>query len=61
MIKTFVLILFVHVGAIGDGNSNAITAVPGFKSEAECIQAGKKAKELVSGTVKALSYVCVAQ
>lgn len=58
---TWILILLVHVGMIGSGNSNAITNVPGFATEADCIAAGRQAKALVSGTVKALEFACVAQ
>lgn len=58
---SWVLILFVHVGAMGDGNSNALTNVPGFATQAECEVAGKQSKKLTSGTVKSLEYVCVQQ
>lgn len=56
---TFILIIFAHVGALGDGNSNALTSVPGFQTEAACIAAGKKAKTLANGTVKSIDFVCV--
>ena len=58
---TWILILFAHVGAMGSGNSNALTSVPGFASQAECSDAGKAAKALVAGTVKEISYACVRQ
>jgi hypothetical protein len=58
---TWVLILLVHVGPMGDGNSNSLTNVPGFRSQQECNAAGQAAKRLVSGTMKELEYVCVAQ
>lgn len=58
---TWILLLFVHVGPLGDGNSNAITSVPGFTSAGACEQAGRKAGGLVNGTVKKLEYVCVEQ
>lgn len=58
---TWVLILFAHVGVAGSGNSNALTSVPGFKTQAECAAAGKTAQQLVRGTVKELEYVCVSQ
>jgi hypothetical protein len=58
---TFVLILFFHVGAMGNGNSNAVDSVPGFKSSEECLAAGAQAKKLVSGTVKELNFACVKQ
>lgn len=57
----WILILFFHVGPMGNGNSNAVTNVPGFKSEESCRQAGQKAKGLVSGTVKEMEFVCVQQ
>ena len=56
---TYTLILFFHVGAMGNGNSNATTVVDGFASHKECMEAGKEAKGLVSGSVKKLEYVCV--
>lgn len=57
----WILIIFVHVGAMGSGNSNALTNVPGFKSQAECVAAGNAAKALTDGTVKDLRFVCVRQ
>ena len=56
---TWILILFAHVGPLGDGNSNALTSVSGFKSTQACLQAGRDAKNLVSGTVKKIEFVCV--
>jgi len=56
---TWVLILFAHVGALGSGNSNALTHVPGFKSEDSCIVAGRKSKLLAQGSYKEISFVCV--
>lgn len=56
---TWVLILFAHVGMMGNGNSNALTNVPGFKSEDSCIAAGRRAKLLANGSVKQISFVCV--
>lgn len=58
---TWVLIIFAHVGVMGDGNSNALTSVPGFGSQQECTQAGDAAKKLAKGTVKAIDFVCVQQ
>ena len=54
----FVLILFAHVGPLGDGNSNALT-VAEFTSQERCQAAGKAAKKLVSGTVQQMEYACV--
>jgi len=54
---TFILILFAHVGVMGNGNSNALTTQE-FSSQQTCITAGQAAKKLVSGTVKQIEYVC---
>lgn len=59
--KTFVLIIFAHVGAMGDGNSNALTSVSGFATKQECQVAGDAAKTLARGTVKNIDFVCVEQ
>jgi hypothetical protein len=58
---TWVLIILVHVGSFGKSDSNSLTNIPGFASPSECDAAGQEAKRLVSGTVKELRYVCVAQ
>lgn len=58
-IPTWILIIFAHVGALGDGNSNALTSVPGFSTEAECTDAGTTARKLAKGTVKSIDFVCV--
>lgn len=58
---TFTLILFFHVGPMGDGNSNATAVVNNFVSEQECMDAGNKAQKLVTGSVKELRFVCVKQ
>jgi len=52
------LVLFFHVGPMGDGNSNAVTYIP-YATEAGCEQAGRLAGRLVSGTVKSLNYICL--
>ena len=53
------LILFAHVGALGDGNSNALTSVVGFKTQQACRAAGEQAKVMSSGSVKRIEFVCV--
>jgi hypothetical protein len=58
---TWILILFAHVGPLGDGNSNAITSVPGFKTQAECTTAGEAVKALGSSTTKVIKFACVKQ
>lgn len=59
--NTWVLILFVHVGVMGDGNSNAMTSIGGFTTQQLCEQAGKKAAGMASGTVKDIKFVCSPQ
>jgi hypothetical protein len=56
----FVLILFAHVGPMGEGNSNALT-VSEFTSQARCEAAGKAARKLASNSVKSIEWVCVAK
>jgi hypothetical protein len=58
---TYILILFVTIGAISDKDSMALTNVPGFTDQAQCHAAGKSAvSEFGTGTKRA-AYVCVAQ
>lgn len=54
----FVLILFAHVGAMGDGNSNALT-VAEFTTQERCMAAGKSVAGMALGTVKSIEWVCV--
>lgn len=54
----YILILFAHVGALGDGNSNAMTTQE-FNSQETCIAAGNAAKMLVQGSVKKMEFACV--
>lgn len=54
----YVLILFAHVGPLGDGNSNALTTQE-FNGKAACETAGNAAKNLARGTVKEISFACV--
>jgi len=56
----FVLILFAHVGPMGNGNSNALT-VAEFTSQARCEAAGQAARRLANGSVKSIEWVCVAK
>lgn len=53
------LILFAHVGALGDGNSNALTNITGFKTQQACVAAGQQAKAMAGGSVKRIEFVCV--
>ena len=58
---TWALILFAHVGPFGDGNSNALTSLPGFGTQQECQQAGVAAAALSEGSTKVIKFVCVKQ
>jgi hypothetical protein len=55
--EVYVLILMMHVGALGDGNSNALTTAE-YNSKATCEAAGQVAKAMASGTVKEIKFVC---
>jgi hypothetical protein len=59
--STWILLVMIHVGPMGSGNSNAITSVPGFVKKDDCIAAGKAALSLTEGTVKETRFVCVEQ
>lgn len=54
----YILILMMHVGTMGSGNSNALTTAV-FSSKENCEIAGKEAVKLTSGTVKEIKYTCV--
>jgi hypothetical protein len=56
----WILILFAHVGPMGDGNSNALTTAQ-FSSQATCEAAGAAAVKLSSGSTKRIVFVCVKQ
>lgn len=56
----WILIIMMHVGPMGSGNSNAITSVGGFIKKQACIDAGEASKKMASGTVKEIRYVCAA-
>ncbi len=58
---TWVLILFTGVSMMADGESNAMTSVQGFTSEARCKAAGDASvKKFESGT-KRVQFVCAVQ
>lgn len=58
MTGMYILILFAHVGAMGNGNSNALT-VAEFITKERCEAAGKAAEKLAKGSVKSIEWVCV--
>lgn len=53
----YVLILMMHVGVMGSGNSNALTTAV-FSTKEACETAGKSAVKLADETVKEIKYVC---
>ena len=59
--STYILVLFFHVGILGDTDSNAVTNIPGFHTEEACIAAGEKSKRLTAGTKKETRFVCLEQ
>lgn len=56
----WILIVMMHVGVMGDGNSNALTSVAGFESIAACQKAGNDTVNMARGTVKEIKFVCAA-
>lgn len=55
---TYILILMMHVGPMGNGNSNALTTAE-FSNKEKCLEAGREAKKMAYGTVKNIEFVCV--
>lgn len=53
------LILFAHVGAMCNGNSNALDHVHGFVNRQDCVEVGKAVAKLADGTCKEIKFVCV--
>lgn len=56
----WILIVFAHVGAMGNGDSNALTTA-WFSTQAKCEDAGKAARKLAEGSVKKIEYACKPQ
>ena len=54
----WILIVMMHVGALGSGDSNALTSINGFETQAACIKAGEAAAHMASNTVKEIKFVC---
>lgn len=57
----YALILFAHVGALGSGNSNALTTLDNFYTLEACQYAGAAAKKLAQSSVKSIEFVCVSK
>ena len=58
---TWVLVLFLHAGMLSEKDSMALTTVPGFKTEASCVAAGKQSEALGKRTTKEVKFVCLKQ
>lgn len=58
---TWVLVLFLHAGAMSNADSMALTTVPGFKTEVSCQLAGKQSEALGKRTTKEVKFVCLKQ
>lgn len=57
----FILVIFVYAGPMSNGDSVALTNVPGFKDRASCEGQGRASAALTTGTVKAHRFVCLEQ
>lgn len=53
------LILFAHAGMMSDKDSMALTTVPGFQTQQQCVAAGEGSKKMVTATTKVIKYHCV--
>ncbi len=53
------LVLFAHVGMMSDKDSMALTSVSGFRTQPECVTAGKAAEKMAAGTTKVMKFICV--
>lgn len=58
---TYILILFVTVGALSNKDSMALTNVPGFADRAQCEAAGRAAVSVFGSGNKRAAHVCVEQ
>ena len=54
----YILIIFVHVGMLGKGESNSITTQE-FLTKSSCEKAKNELDKLVSGTKKNIEAICV--
>ena len=59
--KTFILVIAMFAGPWADGDSVALTSVPGFASKVECSTAGTASKVLARSTKKEVTFVCLEQ
>lgn len=58
MTMIYVLLVFAHVGMLGEGNSNSVTTQE-FSNLANCEQAKKAFESMSSGSTKVIKATCV--
>ena len=56
---TWTLIVFFYAGMMADGDSVAVTNVPGFTTAQQCQQARAASEAVARGTKKVVHGVCV--
>lgn len=56
---SYILVMYIYAGVLAQGDSVAITHIPGFTSIESCKQAGASAKSLVTGSAKEYRFICV--
>ena len=55
----WILVVFVYAGPWAKGDSAALTTIPDFSTQAECMAAGELIKPMEKNTSKDFKYVCV--
>lgn len=55
----WVLVVFVYAGVWAKGDSVALTNIPGFSTQAECMTAGNVIKPMEDSTSKSFKFVCI--
>jgi len=55
----WILVIYIYAGVFASGDSVAITNIPNFSTKQECVQAGKDAERLVTGSAKVYRFVCL--
>jgi hypothetical protein len=58
---SWILVLYVYAGAFAKGDSVTLQAIPGFKTQVDCVAAGTAAAPLVANSAKELRYICLRQ
>lgn len=56
---SWILIIFVHAGALSNADSMAMTSVSGFQNQRACQVAGESATKMATATTKSMKFVCV--